>query len=76
MKTGSSVSLCFLAIGLALGGASLPAQPPESDNKGQRPALARSLLGAWVLVGKPGNVGEPKPGARMKSGNAWVSNVR
>jgi hypothetical protein len=52
----------------------LHAQPPKADKEGEKVDLSRSLIGAWVLVGEPGNVADPKPGARMKFWGAknWV----
>jgi hypothetical protein len=40
-----------------------------------RPPLATNLLGTWILVGKPGEIGEPpKAGGRLKffTGRHWV----
>jgi hypothetical protein len=64
MNINRSASFGFLAIVLATSCSSLNAQAPE-DGKGGKD-LAQQLLGAWVLVGEPGDVGEPQPGARMK----------
>lgn len=64
MNINRSASFGFLAIVLATSCSSLNAQAPE-DGKGGKD-LAQQLLGAGVLVGEPGDVGEPHPGVRMK----------
>jgi hypothetical protein len=45
----------------------LNAQEEIAAKGAEKKALEpQQLLGAWVLVGKPGEVTEPRPGARMK----------
>jgi len=54
------------------GGGALSAQAADATKAvngkaGEKERLERKeLLGAWILAGKPGDVVEPQPGARMK----------
>jgi hypothetical protein len=53
----------------------LRADDHTSGGTKQPAKLAKDLIGAWVLVGTPDNVGEaPKSGARLKffTGKHWV----
>jgi hypothetical protein len=65
MKTNLT-AIVLLLVGSALASPFLHAQPPKADKKEEKVDLSRSLVGAWVHVGEPGNIADPKPGARMK----------
>ena len=73
--------LCLLALAIpttlvVLRAADKPA--PAADKPAQTPApspLAREMMGTWVLVGRPGKVGEaPAAGGRLKfrTGRHWT----
>ncbi len=42
------------------------AEAAKTSKQEAKPDLRDSLLGAWVLMGKPGETEKPKQGARMK----------
>lgn len=70
MKTTRLAAFSLLALGVML----TTAWPDNQDSTNKNTEntekkstdLQRKLIGAWVLVGSPGDVHEPEPGARMK----------
>jgi hypothetical protein len=74
MQTHWTTVASLLLAGLALLAPSSHAQSPQAEKKAEKADLSQALAGAWVHVGEPGNVADPKPGARMKFWGAkhWV----